>query len=133
MQKTLAEALINKGVMHPGTLVYGRTRAVGLGQNLQMVPLELMMEEYNGKHFSCRDRLGKSYIMLVEDVQEVDGMDPARLASIFNIKSDGTDKAAGKKRGRKPKTTHIKTAMEGESHGEGKRTEDSDQDEPASA
>lgn len=133
MQRNLAEALINKGIMQPGTLLYGRTQAVGLGQNLQMVPLELMMEEYNGQYFSCRDRLGKSYTMRIEDVQEVDGMEPSRLASIFNIRADGTDKAAGKKRGRKPKTTHINTAMEGESHGEDKRTEDSHQDEPASA
>ena len=132
MQRNLAEALINKGVMQPGTLLYGKTQAVGLGQNLQMVPLELMMEEYHEQYFSCRDRLGKSYTMRIEDVQEVDGMDPARLASIFNIRADGTDKAAGKKRGRKPKTTHINTAMEGESHGEDKRTEDSDQAEPAS-
>ena len=126
MQKSLVETLINRGIIQPGTLLYGRTQTAGLGQNLQMVPLELMMENFNGNSFSCRDRLGRQYSMLVNDVQEVDGMNPVRLASIFNIKADGTDKIAGKKRGRKPKTTYINTAVEGESHGEDKRTEDCD-------
>lgn len=127
MKKTLAEALLNKGIMQPGTLLYGRTQSYGLGQSLQMVPIELMMENFDGEIFSCRDRLGREYTMHVDNVQEVDGMDPTRLASIFNIKADGSAKAPGKKRGRKPKSAQINTAMEGETHGEDKRTENSNQ------
>lgn len=108
MQKNLAEALINKGIMKPGTLLYGHTETTGLGQTLQMVPLELMMENFDGTIFTCRDRLGKQYSMHVGDVKEVDGMEPARLASVYNIKANGETKAAGKKRGRKPK---IKTTQ----------------------
>jgi hypothetical protein len=128
MKKQLAEALINRGIMKPGTLLYGYTQTSGLGQTLQTLPLELMMEEFDGTTFYCRDRLGKNYTMHINDVQEVDGMEPTRLASVFNIKANGENKIAGKKRGRKPKvkTTHLMeiNTMEGEIHGKDKRTED---------
>ena len=128
MKKQLAEALLNKGIMQPGTLLYGFTQASGLGQTIQTIPMELMMENFDGEIFSCRDRLGKKYAMHIDDVKEVDGMDPIRLASVFNVKSDGGNKIAGKKRGRKPKikTTQLIeiNTMEGEIHGKDKRTED---------
>lgn len=131
MKKQLAEALINKGIMKPGTLLYGQTETAGLGQILQMVPLELMMEDFDGNIFKCRDRLGKTYTMKVENVQEVDGMEPTRLASVFDVKANGDDKVVGKKRGRKPriKTTQLMeiNTAEGEIHGTDKRTEDHNQ------
>ena len=128
MKKNLAEALINKGIMKPGTLLYGKTETAGLGQTLQMVPIELMMENFDGTIFTCRDRLGKMYTMHVNDVQEVDGMEPTRLASVYNVKANGENKTVGKKRGRKPKvkTTQLIEInnMEGEFHGKSERTED---------
>lgn len=130
MKKQLAEALINKGIMQPGTLLYGFTQTSGLGQILQTLPLELMMENFDGEIFSCRDRLGKKFSMHIDNVKEVDGMDPIRLASVFDIKADGENKVVGKKRGRKPKvkTTQLMEInnMEGEIHGKDKRTEDHD-------
>ena len=130
MKKQLAEALINKGIMKPGTLLYGITETAGLGQIAQSIPLELMMENFVDNIFYCRDRLGKKYIMHIDNVKEVDGMNPARLASVFNIKADGSNKVAGKKRGRKPKLkttqlTEINT-MEGDFHGKDKRTKNYD-------
>lgn len=135
MKKQLAEALINRGILKPGTLLYGYTETSGLGQTLQTVPLELMMEDFDGKIFYCRDRLGKKYVMHLDQVQEIDGMTPVRLASVFNIKADGQKSVTGKKRGRKPKSTqltNINTA-EGELHGKDKRTNDHDQVKSASA
>lgn len=127
MKRQLAEVLINRGIMKPGTLLYGFTQTSGLGQTLQTLPLELMMEDFDGKIFKCRDRLGKKFTMHIDDVKEVDGMDPIRLASVFDIKADGRNKIAGKKRGRKPKmkTTQLMelNTLEGEFHGEDKRTE----------
>lgn len=131
MKKQLAEVLINKGIMKPGTLLYGPAPTVGLGPNVQLIPLELMMEEFDGETFLCRDRLGKSYTMHVNDVQEVDGMEPARLASVYNIRADGGNKKVGKKRGRKPKTAHINT-IEGDLNGKDKRTSDNNQVESVS-
>jgi len=127
MKKELAEALINRGIMKPGTLLYGLTETSGLGQTLQSVPLELMMEDFDGKIFYCRDRVGKKYTMKLQEVREVDGMLPSRLASVFNIKANGQNSVVGKKRGRKPKvkSTQIMqlNTMEGEPHGKSERTE----------
>ena len=39
MKKQLVEALINRGIMKPGTLLYGFTQTSGLGQTLQTLPL----------------------------------------------------------------------------------------------
>lgn len=126
MKKELAEALINRGIMKPGTLLYGLTETSGLGQTVQTLPLELMMEEFDGKNFYCRDRLGKKYTMKLSEVQEVDGMTPARLASVFNIKANGQNSVVGKKRGRKPKlkTTHLMeiNTIEGDVNGKVERT-----------
>ena len=129
MKKELAEALLNRGILKPGTLLYGMTETSGLGQTLQTVPLELMMEDFDGKIFYCRDRLGKKYVMELNKVQEIDGMTPTRLASVFNIKANGQHSVVGKKRGRKPKSTQLTSinTMEGEFYGEDKRTEDHNQ------
>jgi hypothetical protein len=123
MKKHLAEALINKGIMKQTTLLYGFTQTTGLGQTLQKVLLELMMEDFDGEIFFCRDRLGKKYTMHVDDVSEVDGMDPNRLASVFNIAPDGNDAIIGKKRGRKSKVKNQINIMEEKTHGEDKRTD----------
>lgn len=127
MKKELAEALINRGIMKPGTLLYGLTETSGLGQIVQTVPLELMMENFDGKTFYCRDRLGKKYTMRLSEVQEVDGMTPPRLASVFNIKANGQNSVVGKKRGRKPKTKTTQlieiNTIEGDVNGKIERTE----------
>jgi hypothetical protein len=36
-------------------------------------------------------------------IQKIEGMDPARIASVYNLKADGTEKTVGRKRGRKPR------------------------------
>lgn len=122
MKLKLAEALINRGIIQPGTLAYGKTLTAGLGQTPQMIPMELMIEELKNNAFHCCDRLGTRYIMLVEDVEQIDGMDPVRLASVYDIRSDGSNKLPSKKRGRKPKSAQI-NILEGESNGQNKRTD----------
>lgn len=42
-------------------------------------------------------------------IQQIEGMDPARIASVYNLKPDGTEKTVGRKRGRKPRA--IKEAL----------------------
>jgi len=42
-----------------------------------------------------------------EKIIKVDGMEPTRLGLAYDIKADGLKKAAGKKRGRKPRTTNV--------------------------
>jgi hypothetical protein len=36
-------------------------------------------------------------------IQRIEGMDPVRIASVYNLKVDGTEKTVGRKRGRKPR------------------------------
>jgi len=44
---------------------------------------------------------GKEGKVSGEDILLIDGMDPARMAAVYGLKSDGTSKKLGKKRGRK--------------------------------
>lgn len=43
------------------------------------------------------------YAVKINDIIEIDGMDPPRLGRVFNINPDGSDRAMGRKRGRKAK------------------------------
>lgn len=36
-------------------------------------------------------------------IQKIEGMDPSRIASVYNLKADGSEKTVGRKRGRKPR------------------------------
>ena len=47
------------------------------------------------------------YKVDIQDVLEIDGMDPLRLGRVFNINSDGSPRAEGRKRGRKPKIRTV--------------------------
>lgn len=132
MQDNLIKTLIIRGLITEGTLVEGKVKVVGLGHMPQMTTMELMIVSNTSKSFKCRDRLGRPYVMDYSNVTSLDGMDLARFASVYNIKADGSSKAQGKKRGRKPKSAQINT-VEGELHGKDKRTEDHHQAEPACA
>jgi len=103
MKESLIETLLNRNIIQPGTLIYGKVEAASLGQDMYMFPMELLFEDYRNKEFHCRDKFGSPFIIKFDDLLEIDGMEPDRLASSFNIKSDGTDKPVGKKRGRKAK------------------------------
>ena len=116
MNKALIETLLDKKIIGESTLVYGKVNTIGLGHTPQMVAMELMILAKQGDKFICRDRLGRRYKMEFERIEKMDGMELDRFASVYNIKPDGSSKAQGKKRGRKPKSAQINT-MEGELHG----------------
>lgn len=132
MIKNLIETLLDRKLIGEGTLIKGKVIAASLGQDLHYVPMELMIVGKYANGFTCRDRLQRPYKMEFDRIETIDGMDVARFASVYNIKSDGSSKNQGKKRGRKPKSAQINT-MEGESHGKDKRTENHNQAEPAGA
>jgi len=50
---------------------------------------------------STRD--GSRRVVSSNAILEIDGMEPNRFASVYNIKADGADAKVGKRRGRKPK------------------------------
>jgi len=114
--KSLIDTLLSKQIIGDTTLVYGRVKTTGLGGMPQYVPMELMIIAKQGDKFICRDRLGRRYKMDFDRIEKLDGMDMDRFASVYNIKPDGSSKAQGKKRGRKPKSAQI-NSMEGVLHG----------------
>lgn len=110
MQNKLAEALVTKGVLKNGTEVEAMHKAVGLGGvNVVKVTsyFSIAGVEIKGsgkvvfKLSSLRD--GAISMVPAEDVLNIDGMDPARFASVYNIKADGGAAKVGARRGRKPK------------------------------
>lgn len=102
MQSQLILTLLERNIIKEETLLYGKTMAYSLGQQPSIVTSELLMEKYHNGIFYCRDKLGKKYKMKIEDVQEIDGMAPNRLAAVFDIDLPIGEKIK-KKRGRKPK------------------------------
>jgi hypothetical protein len=55
--------------------------------------------------FTLQHIIDKNQVKVIDgNILAIDGMDPERYADVYDIKSDGTDKKIGKKRGRKPKT-----------------------------
>ena len=123
MSNNLINTLLDKNLIAEGTLVSGKVLTAGLGQNMQYVPMELMIVSRQGDKFVCRDRVGRGYKIEFDKIEQLDGMDLVRYAAVYNIKPDGSNKKQGKKRGRKPKSAQINT-MEGDAHGQDKRAED---------
>lgn len=132
MSNQLINTLLDKNLISEGTLVYGKVLTAGLGQNMQYVPMELMILSRKGDNFICRNRLGRSYNIEFSRIEQLDGMDIVRYAAVYNIKADGSAKSQGKKRGRKPKSAQINT-IEGDLNGKDQRTKDNHQAEPIGA
>lgn len=122
MQYSLINVLIDRGLIVNDMIVTGKVLAKSLGNSVHYVTKELRIVAIMADRFQCLDRIGASHQMLYVNVSTVDGMDLDRFAAVYNIKADGSDKAQGKKRGRKPKSAQINT-LEGDSNGKDKRTE----------
>jgi hypothetical protein len=110
MENKLAEALAVKGVLPAGTEVEARYTGVGLGAVSNVKVTGYFSIVSIGKKKSgdivftlagLRD--GAVSKVLAEDVINIDGMDPARFASVYDIKADGNVAAPKARRGRKPK------------------------------
>lgn len=110
MENKLAEALVLKGVLPAGTEVEARYEGVALGGvgNVKVTGYFSVVKAGKKKNgdivftlASLRD--GSLTKVLAEDVFNIDGMDPARFASVYDIKADGGAAAQKARRGRKPK------------------------------
>lgn len=53
--------------------------------------------------FKASSSNGRKYLVPASQIFEIDGMNPDRMAAAFDVKPDGSLKAMGKRRGRKPK------------------------------
>lgn len=110
MNSKLAEALIDKGILKPETeidIVYNTVDLSGIksqpstGTFLIKNMWKLQSGEIYFNVISTID--GSPRKTKSDDIILIDGMEPKRIAHVYNIKLDGTMQPTGKKRGRKPK------------------------------
>jgi hypothetical protein len=107
MQLSLTKKLVEKGVIKTETEIEAMYEAIdlsGVHRTLCRGNFVIMsIKDAAEPIFEIASGDGKRKRIKSESIISVDGMDPARLASIYNIKADGSDKPVGKRRGRKPK------------------------------
>jgi len=114
MDNKLAEALVQKGVLKEGTEVRAKHKAMGLGSvNNVIVSGDFSISATHIREdgrvvFKLADlRSGAPSSVFAEDIEDIDGMDPVRFASVYDITADGGKAVVGKRRGRKPKNRQI--------------------------
>ena len=114
MENKLADALVLKGVLPAGTEVRAKHKAMGLGSvnNVQVtsdfsVARSKIREDGIVVFTLSNLRDGAQTKVLAEDILDIDGMDPVRFASVYNITADGGKAILGKRRGRKPKNRVV--------------------------
>lgn len=110
MDNKLAEALVLKGVLTKGTEVRAQFKAMGMGS----VANVLVRGDFSITKARIREdgkvvfelaglRDGSTTKVFAEAIEDIDGMDPVRFASVYDITAEGTKAVVGARRGRKPK------------------------------
>lgn len=105
MDRNLCESLVEKNLICKGTKLLATIKRIGVGNIVTQKQVNLVVEIIEGSMiFTCLDPDTKQQVNIIpSQILDVDGMVPDRLGKIFNINPDGTIRAPGKKRGRKPK------------------------------
>lgn len=106
MLVNLAKSLVSKNIIKENTELEVLVKKNGLGSLITTKTFVTVdnIENSITPIFHCSDTEdGKNFTISSEQILNIDGMTPNRLASIYNINPDGSFKAPGKKRGRKPK------------------------------
>ncbi len=110
MHDRLAEIFIQKGIIRHNTNVSANYVTEQFGGVLKLEALSdflviraIKMEDgsivFDLKQVNSNAR----HRVPASAIQKIEGMDPARIASVYNLKADGTQKTIGRKRGRKPR------------------------------
>lgn len=106
MKIQLAQALIERGILNNKSRVYARCPVLGMGnaptEAVLALTVDRIITEDGTLKLHCVHTSGRRYSIPCEEVNNIDGMAPERLAAAYDIKVAGV-KGAGKKRGRKPK------------------------------
>ena len=105
MDRNLCITLVEKNLICKGTKLLATIKKIGIGNIVTQKQVNLVVESIEGgTFFTCLIPDTKLQVDIVHSqILSVDGMVPDRLGKIFNINPDGTLRAPGKKRGRKPK------------------------------
>ena len=111
MDKTLATKLLAKNLITETTEIVARYKGSSISGDVSVTSTDVFSVQrvlgtnQEGTIFlqvqSTRD--GSTRTVTQADITEIDGMEPNRFASVYNIKADGSAAAVGKRRGRKPK------------------------------
>ena len=94
MNINLFNTLYNKNILSQSTVITGYYPARMLGgiTTTKLVGTFNFVKYVGNKVTIKRVNTNEFYIISVDDIMEIDGMDPSRLASIYGIKADGTKK-----------------------------------------
>ena len=111
MNNNLAKALIDRGVINGNTRILAKCPVSAFGgmpteEELFLTVNTVRFDEGTYKFISSH-RSGRKFVVPCEKIIKVDGMEPTRLGLAYDIKADGLKKAAGKKRGRKPRINNT--------------------------
>jgi len=111
MNINLASKLMEKNVLGVNTEVEAEYTTKALGGHINMKAREVFLitqvlqDPTNNRVIfeMTSTRNGSKRHLGPESIIAIDGMDPSRFASVYNVKADGADAKVGKRRGRKPK------------------------------
>jgi hypothetical protein len=107
MKIQLAQALIERGILSSNSRILAKCPILAMGNapTEAVIPLTVdrIVAENGTLKLQCTHKSGRRYSIPCEEVNNIDGMAPERLAAAYDIKPNGLVKTAGKKRGRKPK------------------------------
>jgi hypothetical protein len=107
VKQSLAEALIERGILNDNSRIWAHCPVLAMGNAPAEAYIPLTVDKFvydeGTLKFQATHRSGRRYSIPCENIDNIDGMAPERLAAAYDIKSDGNLKLPGKKRGRKPK------------------------------
>lgn len=108
MKQSLAEALIQRGILANNSRIIAKCPIPAMGdmpaEQKLILTVDRIIFEGGTIKFHSVHKTGRKYSVPCENVEQIDGMHPVRLAAAYDIKPDGIKKVEGKKRGRKPKS-----------------------------
>jgi hypothetical protein len=112
MHDLLAEIFIQKGIIKYNTAVTANYIAEQFGGLLKLetqteftVIRAIKLEDGTLVFDLKQVQDNQKYRVPASAICKIEGMDPNRIASVYNLKPDGSEKTIGRKRGRKPKLT----------------------------
>ena len=108
MNDNLAKTLVNKNIINTNTKLETRYLGQGLDGSFTVSSVGIFTVSEIRKIeniiiFTLVRNDGFKTIVSADDVLRIDGMDPVRLANVYNLKEDGSPGKISKKRGRKSK------------------------------
>lgn len=107
MNDNLAETLVNKNIINTNTKLEARYFGKGLDGSFTVPSVGTFIVSSIKKDkiitFILRRTDGFETTVPANNILRIDGMDPVRLAHVYNLKEDGSPRKIGKKRGRKSK------------------------------